>query len=153
MTISGDDKKLTFVLLVDDDPFIHEMVASMIDDGKYSVVSAMNAADALKIIAQETPDIIITDALMPGESGYSLIHKIKTNPTTAHIPVILITILEEPNGSVMDGSGMADFRVSKPLYLSDLTSVLEEANTLMEQRREISFDITRNEIETVTIVF
>jgi len=153
MITSGKETKLTLVLLVDDDQFIHEMVASMIDDAKYSVVSAMNAAEALKIMAQETPDIIITDALMPGESGYSLIHKIKTNPATAQIPVILITILEEPNGSVMDGSGMADFRVSKPLYLSDLTSVLEEAHSLMEQRREVCIDIVTNEVETVTVVF
>lgn len=153
MNNSGDETKLTLVLLVDDDPFIHEMVASMIDDGKYSVISAMNAADAIKIMSEQTPDIIITDALMPGESGYSLIHKIKTNPATAEIPVILITILEEPNGSVMDGSGMADFRVSKPLYLSDLTSVLDDAHSLMEQRREVSVAIAQPEVETVTVVF
>src|SRR5689334_23150929 len=49
MITSGEETKVTLVLLVDDDPFIHEMIASMIDDGKYSLVSAMNAADALKI--------------------------------------------------------------------------------------------------------
>jgi two-component system, sensor histidine kinase and response regulator len=140
------------ILLVDDDEFVHDMVASLIDDGNYSLISATNVADAIKLIADQLPDIIITDAIMPGESGFSFINRIKSDPRTQDIPIILLTILEDPNGSVMDASGQADFRVSKPLYLSDFNSTLDNARRLVKARSEAKVHLAETE-DTVTIVF
>src|SRR5438552_1125774 len=65
------------VLLVDDDQFVHEMMGLFLGKTEYSLVSATNAHDAIKIIDSDPPDILITDAMMPGESGFSLIEKMK----------------------------------------------------------------------------
>ena len=154
-----NERNLIRILLVDDDTFVHEMVGSLIDEAEYSLVSATSVVDAMKIIMEHRPDVIITDAIMPGESGFSLINRLKSDPRTHDIPIILLTILEEPNGQVMDASGLADFRVSKPLYLSDFSSKLEQARQLVKDRSEIvEF---RSEIEVplsdaqdiVTVVF
>lgn len=140
------------ILLVDDDMFVHEMVGSLIDQAEYSLVSATNVGDALKVIMDQRPDVIITDAMMPGESGFVLINKVKSDPRTQDIPIVLLTILEDPNGLVMDASGQADFRVSKPLYLSDFNYTLEQAKQLLKDRSEAKAQLPEVE-DTVTILF
>jgi response regulator RpfG family c-di-GMP phosphodiesterase len=105
--------RLIKVLLVDDDEFIHEMMKLYLANSEYSLSSATNAQDAIKLIDNEPPDILITDAMMPGESGFGLIEKMKARPACADIPVILWTILEDPDGSVMDASGKADILINK----------------------------------------
>lgn len=147
-----NEKSPIRILLVDDDLFVHEMVGSLIDEAEYSLVSATNVGDAMTVIEDQRPDLIITDAMMPGESGFSLIHRVKSDLRTQDIPIILLTILEEPNGSVMDASGQADYRVSKPLYLSDFTSTLEQAKQLVKERREMKVQLPEAE-DTVTVLF
>ena len=66
------------VLLVDDDQHIHEMMELLIRQTEYSLSSATNAHDAIEMIDRDPPDILITDAMMPGESGFNLIEKIKS---------------------------------------------------------------------------
>ena len=123
------------VLLVDDDSFVHEMVSLLVGGTEFCLVSAENVRDAMRIIGRETPDIIITDAMMPGESGFSLIEKVKSNPRTQNIPIILGTILEDAEGSPMDASGKADILANKPIYLSDIIASLKKAKQLVEDRR------------------
>lgn len=123
------------VLLVDDDSFVHEMLGLLLDKTEFSLTSATSVAAALRAVEIEMPDIVITDAMMPGESGFSLIGKLRSDPRTQRTPIILLTILIESNGAVMDASGKADISVSKPLYLSDILSGLEQAKQLMMDRR------------------
>lgn len=78
----------------------------------------------MNIIASDPPDIVITGAMMPGEGGFSLIEKMKANPGSANIPIILWTMLTEPNGSVMDATGKADILVNKPFYHSNIPFLL-----------------------------
>jgi CheY-like chemotaxis protein len=122
------------VLLVDDDAFVHEMMGLFLGKTEYSLVSATSAQDAIKIIDSDPPDILITDAMMPGESGFSLIEKMKAQPGSAAIPVILWTILETPDGSVMDASGKADILINKPFYRCDMMESLEKAKGMITTR-------------------
>ena len=125
----------TKVLVVDDDRLVHELLRILLDERAFSMSSAKNVTEAMKSIAAETPDIIITDAMMPGESGFSLIEKVKAAPQTRDIPIILMTILEDPDGSVMDASGKADFSVNKPVYRSNIVACVEKARQLIEDRK------------------
>jgi CheY-like chemotaxis protein len=122
------------ILLVDDDEFIHEVMKLFLANTQYSLVSALNVQDAIKIIDSDRPDILITDAMMPGESGYSLIEWVKARPGCADIPVILWTIMERPDGSVMDATGKADISINKPFYRCDMMEGLERARQLIETR-------------------
>jgi DNA-binding response OmpR family regulator len=129
------------VLLVDDDEFMHEMLSLFLGRTEYSLISATSAEDAIKIIDGDPPDILITDAMMPGESGFSLIEKMKSRPDCADIPVILWTILEQADGSVMDASGKADILVHKPFYRCDMMESLEKAKRMIKPRSAAS-DVT-----------
>jgi CheY-like chemotaxis protein len=132
-TIKTDRTTFLKVLLVDDDKIMHEMLELALETSEYSLVSAMNAKQGMEMIASSfPPDIVITDALMPGDSGFSLITAIKSNPKTADIPVILWTVLEQPNGTVMDSSGKADFSLSKPFNLGKLLDCLTKARQLIK---------------------
>ncbi len=119
------------VLLVDDDDFMHEMMALVLGETGFSLVSASNVDDAMRIIVRDAPDIVITDAIMPGESGFSLIEKMKSCPSSSRIPVILWTMLEQPDGSVMDSSGKADIVINKPFYRSNIVENLEKAKQMI----------------------
>jgi adenylate cyclase len=107
---------------------------------EYSLVSAMNVDEGMKVIASSSPpDIVITDAMMPGDSGFSLITRIKSNPATSGIPVILWTVLEQVSGAVMDSSGKADVTMSKPFNLPNLLESLTRARELIKTNTEITF--------------
>jgi CheY-like chemotaxis protein len=139
------------VLLVDDDTFVHDIVGMLLREEEYLLRSATNVKDAMQMIATDPPDILITDAIMPGESGFSLIERLKSDPRTKEIPVILLTILEQPDGSVMDATSKADIAVNKPLYSSDIISGVERAKQLMDYRREIKV-VLPEPVETIKVV-
>ena len=135
MEDNGTGKERLKILLVDDDAFVHDMLKLLIDQQAYSLISATNVRDAMEMVAKHKPDIIVTDGIMPGESGFCLIEQVKSDPRTETIPVILLTILQKLNGTAMDASGKADFCVNKPIYLSDISSALELARQLIERRK------------------
>src|SRR5262249_43610940 len=131
---SGSDKPVQNrpspidVLLVDDDEFTHELMRAFLRDSEFALLSAFNAADAIKLIlGDKPPNVIITDAMMPGESGFSLIEKVKGNPRSAGIPVLLWTVKTGPDGSVMDASGKADILIAKPADASEILESLKLA--------------------------
>lgn len=123
------------VLLVDDESSVHEIFELFLSESEFSLMFAMSVADAMAQIAVNRPDIVVTDAMMPGESGFVLISKLRSDPRTEDIPIILWTMLEQPDGSVMDASGKADITISKPLHLSDILSALQEAKDLIKYRK------------------
>jgi CheY-like chemotaxis protein len=128
------------VLLVDDEETMREMMGFALQDTDYSLVSVTNVDEAMKLISSSyPPDIVITDAMMPGDSGFSLITSIKSDPTTSNIPVILWTVLEQINGAVMDSSGKADLTMSKPFDLTEILDTLTRARQLIKPDVEISF--------------
>jgi CheY-like chemotaxis protein len=132
--------KMLKLLLVDDEQTMHEMMALALKSTEYVLVSAMNVNQAMKEIASSSPpDIIITDAMMPGGSGFSLITSLKLNPATSDIPVILWTVMEQANGSVMDSSGKADIAMSKPFNLTHILDSLTRARQLIKADAAILF--------------
>lgn len=122
------------LLLVDDDRLTHEIVGLFLRNTEFDLVSAFTADEAMRIIVSDPPDIVITDAMMPGESGFSLIDKIKARPASARIPILLWTMLTRPDGTVMDASGKADIVIGKPFYRSNMLENLDKAKRLIAQQ-------------------
>ncbi len=77
-------------LVVDDSMLIRHTVCRYLQERGFEVESATNGADALEVLAQVRPDIIVTDLNMPKMSGHELITALKANPDTAEIPVVVI---------------------------------------------------------------
>ena len=125
------------VLVVDDSKIVHMLIKMALEreptPTAYPVASAMDASERLRIIDSDTPDIIVTDAMMSGVSGFDLIREAKSRPQTAGIPVILLTSLEGENGGVMNASGKADICLPKPFTNADILTAVQRARGIIAQ--------------------
>ena len=79
------------VLLVDDDPDFVDAVKSVVENGGYDVEVAYDGKEALEKVAQSKFDVIILDVMMPVMNGHEACQKLKADPATQDIPVILLT--------------------------------------------------------------
>jgi len=84
------------ILLADDSLTIQKVVELTFADTDYNVVAVSSGEELLQRIVDSQPDLIICDVIMPGKDGYDVCQQIKSDPTTLHIPVILLTGTFEP---------------------------------------------------------
>ena len=119
-TAEPDRKKTPTVLVVDDNQQNLELLQAYLEDIDCETVPACDGLEALEIIAERPPDLILLDVMMPKMSGFEVCKKIKNSPKTSHIPVIMVTALNE-FGDIERGidSGTDDF-LSKPVNKLEL---------------------------------
>jgi CheY-like chemotaxis protein len=87
---------IPIVLIVEDDPDQSKILEMMLKDLKYQISIAANGEEALTRAADNTPDLIITDIMMPKMDGVEFIKKLKRNPAYQNIPVLVLTVLADP---------------------------------------------------------
>ncbi len=83
------------VLIVDDDPTVHDVLRATIAKEGYRLLHAYDGVQALEIARSERPDVITLDVMMPKLDGWSVLGKLKSDPALAPIPVIMLTIVDE----------------------------------------------------------
>jgi CheY-like chemotaxis protein len=93
---AADHSALT-VLVVDDDPAVHDVVTPTLVRTGYRVMHARDGAEALDILRKTPPDIVTLDVMMPNVDGWSVLGAMKSDPALAHIPVIMLTIVDDRN--------------------------------------------------------
>ncbi len=103
------------VLVVDDLLANVRLLEAKLQAEYFEVVTALNGVDALDIVARVKPDIVLLDVMMPGIDGIEVCNRIKSNPATAHIPVIMITALDAPEDRVKGLKAGADDFLTKPV--------------------------------------
>src|SRR5437016_4367 len=103
------------VLVVDDIPSNIKLLEARLVAEYFDVVSASNGQDALARIAEQEPDIVLLDVMMPGMDGFEVCRRIKNNPKTAHIPVVMVTALDQTSDRVAGLDGGADDFLTKPV--------------------------------------
>jgi two-component system cell cycle response regulator len=103
------------VLVVDDILSNVKLLEAKLTAEYFEVVTAFNGADALTRIEQHDVDIVLLDVMMPGMDGFEVCRRIKRNPNSAHIPVIMVTALDQVSDRVAGlGAGADDF-LTKPV--------------------------------------
>ncbi len=115
-----EQEKTPTVLVVDDNQQNLELLQAYLESIDCETVSAMDGIEALEVIAKEPPDLILLDVMMPKMSGFEVCKRLKNDPKTADIPVIMVTALNE-FGDIERGidSGTDDF-ISKPVNKLEL---------------------------------
>ena len=108
-----DEENRKTVLVVDDDMDIVHYLKELFS-AKYKVLTSFSADEAYTLIKENAPDVIISDVVMPGKTGYDLCRKIKENIQMSHIPVILLTAKAMVEDQVMGLDCGADAYVTKP---------------------------------------
>jgi class 3 adenylate cyclase len=108
------------ILVVDDTPQNVKLFADLLTAKGYQVSTASSGEQALESIARQPPDLVLLDIMMPGINGYEVCRRIRENPATALLPVVLATSLD-PNQERVKGieAGADDF-LSKPVNQAEL---------------------------------
>ena len=118
--LEKEQEKTPVVLVVDDNQQNLELLQAYLEDIDCETVPAYDGPEALEIISNNPPDLILLDVMMPKMSGFEVCKRIKNDPRTSDIPVIMVTALNE-FGDIERGidSGTDDF-LSKPVNKLEL---------------------------------
>jgi len=103
------------VLVVDDVPPNVKLLEAKLTSEYFDVLTAYSGPEALDVIAREHPDIVLLDVMMPGMDGFEVCRRIKKDMTTAHIPVVMVTALDQPSDRVAGLEAGADDFLTKPV--------------------------------------
>jgi two-component system, OmpR family, response regulator MtrA len=112
----------TRLVVADDDRDIRELVAFKLEQGGYQVAQAADGAEALAMITAERPALAVLDVMMPGLTGLDLTRRLRADPETAGLPIILLTArAQESDVEAGFAAGIDDY-VVKPFSPRELMS-------------------------------
>src|SRR5262249_50230009 len=113
------------VLLIEDNHNVREEILNVLELEGFAVVTAEKGRVGVERIAQELPDLVICDLMMPDMDGYETLKAIRGNPASAMLPVILLTARDDEQCRTKCTELGADDYVTKPFKISDLLKALE----------------------------
>ncbi|MEY2856780.1 MAG: hypothetical protein RLZZ74_1092 [Cyanobacteriota bacterium] len=119
-----DNKKL---LLIDDDPNLILLVKDYLEFRGYNVDTAENGREALELLDNLVPDMIICDVMMPEMDGYTLVKHIREEPVTNRIPVLFLSAKGQSQDRVKGLNEGADVYMSKPFEPEELVAQVESS--------------------------
>ena len=125
------------VLVVDDNPDTMTLMQELLETQGYSVVTVADAAQAETEIRRELPDLIFSDVVMPGKSGYELCRELKADPATRLIPFVLITGLADREDKLRGIEAGADDFLNKPIFSEELFARVNSLLRLKEFTDEL----------------
>jgi len=108
------------ILIVDDERRNAELLKVMLTPEGYVLLTATSGEDALALLSDQKPDLILLDVMMPGMDGYQVVAKIKQNPATNNIPVIMLTALDDRNARMVGLNAGAEDFLTKPVDRAEL---------------------------------
>ena len=156
------------ILIVDDQLRNRDLLEALLKPEGYLTVTANSGEEALAMVAETPPDLILLDVMMPGINGYDVAAKLKANPATRNLPIVMLSALGD-RGSKLAGlnAGAEDFltkpidrvelwvRVRNLLRLKEYSDILAEHNQLLEQavrgRNEEITERKRAEIQIIRL--
>ena len=108
------------ILVVDDTPANVKLLVDLLTVKGYVASSAVNGEKALEMIAADSPDMVLLDIMMPGLSGYEVCKRLRADPATAMLPVVLCTSLDATQERVNGIEAGADDFLTKPINRPEL---------------------------------
>ena len=123
------------LLIVDDEPNLLRAVAACLRSEGYEVMTARSGKDALLSLAESVPDLVISDVRMPGMDGHALVHRMRSSPRTALIPVIFLTAKDQKEDRVEGFRTGVDAYITKPFEPDELLAVITSIFNRIERTR------------------
>ena len=102
------------ILVVDDEEYILELISFNLTNNGYTVLTANNGIDAVKIAIEEKPNLILLDLMIPGKDGYDVCKEVRSNIEIKNIPIIMLTAKSEEIDKILGLELGADDYITKP---------------------------------------
>lgn len=123
------------VLIVDDQPSGLMVLEGLLHNQGFTVVTASNGHEALAQATSSPPDALLLDVMMPGMDGYEVCRRLRQNPVTAELPIIMVTALNDRDSRLKGLNAGADDFVSKPFDRIELQARVQTITKLNRYRR------------------
>src|SRR5215470_17799673 len=137
MTEVGARRRAPRILVIDDNPDIMLLMQELLTTRGYQVVAVPDALQAEVEVRRQPPDLILSDVIMPGKSGYELCRELKDNPVTRLIPFVLITGLTDREDRLKGIECGADDFLNKPIFAEELFARVKSLLKLKEFTDEL----------------
>ncbi len=108
------------ILVVDDQEINRRLLEAMLVPLGYQVIQAADGEQALKLAREEQPDLVLLDIMMPGMDGFEVAHRLKSDPATRNISIVMVTALKEVESKVRALEAGADDFLTKPVDKAEL---------------------------------
>ncbi len=113
---------MALIYIVEDDPSIREIETMALKNSNYMVQAFDRATTFYRQIDEIVPDLILLDIMLPDEDGYKIVRKLRSNPKTKHVPIIMITAKTSEMDMVKGLDDGADDYIRKPFSVMELLS-------------------------------
>ncbi len=145
---------MALIYIVEDDSSIREIETIALKNSNYLVCDFERAKDFYKKLDEIVPDLVILDVMLPDESGYDIVRKIRKNPATKQLPVIMVTAKTAEMDLIRGLDGGADDYIKKPFSIMELISRVKallrrttvEEETKFLQLEEVLMDNERHAV-------
>lgn len=117
------------ILVVDDDPAVHDLLGRMLEKEGFNVAHAQDGPEALRLAAELHPRVITLDVMMPGMDGWAVLRELKNHPELASIPVIMLSVLEQK--SIGYALGVTDY-LTKPIEAERLVRAIRRSSRVAD---------------------
>lgn len=131
------------LLLVDDEPGVRESVKEYLEESGFTVQVASNATDAWQMVQQKTPDLVISDVMMPQVDGYQFLKQLRDDPRFKSLPVVFLTARGMTSDRIQGYQAGVDAYLPKPFDPDELIAIVEN----LIERRSSSSDETASSTE------
>lgn len=121
-------------MIVDDNEQNCELLHDVLNNWGYAATMSFQGLEALTLARKNPPDLILLDVMLPGLNGFEICRELKNHPITRHIPVIMQTVLDEPDDRIRGYKVGASIFLSKPLHYGELRQHIER---LIQAKREL----------------
>ncbi len=125
------------ILLVEDDINTMILVTTLLEDEEYNVLKAEDGLQALEMVKNKPPDLILLDLMIPEIDGFEVCKRIKNDKTTKHIPIIMLTAKSNKKDKIHGLSVGADDYITKPFDLNELLARIKNLLTMQSLQQEI----------------
>jgi len=135
---------MSTILIVDDAPSARETLVALLENEDYELQLAEDGFQALQMLLNLQPDLILLDVMMPGLDGFEVCRRIRSTPRLAEVPIIILTALDDHESLVQGIESGADDFLHKPIDRQELLARvrtitrLNRYRTLLEQRQNLS---------------
>ncbi|MCB0113940.1 MAG: response regulator, partial [Caldilineaceae bacterium] len=140
------------ILIADDDPIAQETLNDLLTFDGYTTVQAMNGLEAVEMALQHTPDLVLLDVMMPGIDGFEVCRRLRAEPTTSGIPIIMLTALDDRSARLNGIESGADEFLTKPFDISELRTRVRTIARLnryrLLQMEPSKFELLINRVST-----